>query len=165
VNNQNYILPNSAFYNASASACCSCCGGGGGFRCTNFGAWLESGFKGKKKRAAIAANNLNKMATSSGNQNVCTPPVCDATPTVDNTTYAGVGISNKVICKDTANYFGQIPSICDIIGNTTTTTTATGQTVVKAKGTNWLAWGLGVTAVVAASILIYKKFKKSKSAK
>ena len=191
--NSNYILPNSAFFNSSGatsgftSCCCSACD------FTLFGRWIGSGFKSKRKREAIAANNLNNFGSeNNSSQNVCTtaptpsaPPALVVTPdntvvsnnsntqtatpptTTDaNTSYEGGGITNKIICKDTTKYcFGQIPSICSIIGNTTTTTTSDGKTVTTAKGTNWLAWGLGSVAAIGVGIFVYKKFVKGKVGK
>jgi len=173
-----HILPNAAFFNSCGvtsgftSCCCSACD------FTLFGRWIGSGFKSKKKREAIAANNLNNFGReNSSSQNVCTAPspqqpvvapdntiVCNnlnmqSPNSGTNTSYAGSGITNKIICKDTTKYcFGQIPSICAIIGNTTTNTTSTGKTITTTKGTNWLAWGLGTVAIIGASVIVYKKF-------
>jgi len=186
--NRNHILPNSAFFNSCGatsgftSCCCSACD------FTLFGRWIGSGFRSKKKRQEIAANNFNNFGKeNSGSQNVCTvaptppPPaptlvlapnytvVCNKsntqttippTTTDANTLYEGAGRTNNIICKYTTKYcLGQIPSICSIIGNTTTTTVAD-KTVTTTNGTNWLAWGLGSVAAIGVGIFVYKKFVK-----
>ena len=181
------VLPNSAFANANASSDNE----GGAFDNTGFGAWVESGFKSKAKRAAeaqAATNNLNTISTA-GNTNTCTTnPACNNTnntnttgTSTDNTTtpidntnivstcYEGGGIFGGAFCKIAPNInFGQVPSLCSVLGinpATVTQTTTCGKKITTTKPTNWLLV-IGVpTVLIGVGVFAYKKWSAHKVGK